>query len=181
MKQFIALAAIISSVFAAPTKREECCNDRSKNPEWTVHGLDYHASYIFTTPAHQNSWGYVNFNLTNTAVDYTVACSGDSDQLSDFFYGNMWYTCQTAEGTPPAYFRYDRPTGRVDLNQTWVCPDPQYPTTYGAYGNATKELTCTDTTWQNPNWTMGQIYSSRTVECNLVDLVVEPSQIWAVA
>jgi len=181
MKQFFSFTAFLSLVLAAPMKREDSCNDRAKNPEWIVRDFDYHASYIFTTPAHQNSWGYINFNLTNTAVDYTIPCSASSSQLSDFFYGSMWYSCLTPEGGSPTYFQYDRPTGRIDLNQTWICPDMEYPTTYGAYGNATQTLDCTDTTWTNTNWTIGSFYSVRDVKCDLVDFMVEPSELWAVA
>jgi hypothetical protein len=91
---------------------------------WTVHGFDYHASYIFTTPAHQNSYGYVNLNLTNNMVPYTATCSATSGQLQDFFYGTQWYPC-TLPSTAPAgaavSFRFNRPTGQLDLNETIIC------------------------------------------------------------
>ena len=60
------------------------CNAKSTSVTgWTVHNFDFHASYIFSTPAHQNSWGYANFTLTNPAVDYAATCGASSDQLSD--------------------------------------------------------------------------------------------------
>jgi hypothetical protein len=98
---------------------------------WTVTDLEYHASYIFTTPAHQNSWGYVNFNVSNPAVPYTIPCSGTSNQLSDFFYGTMVYKCKAPENATnggDTSFTYNRSSGELVLNQTWVChDDPQWP------------------------------------------------------
>lgn len=112
------------------------CSDTSFGGfAWTVASFDYHASYIFTTPAHQNSWGFVDFNLTNPAVpDLLATCSAESDQLSDFFYGNLAYSCtldgQLGEpGPAPARFTFDRASGELAVNQTWTCDDadPQYP------------------------------------------------------
>lgn len=109
------------------------CTDTSMNDfSWTVEDFDYHASYIFTTPAHQNSWGYVNFNLSNPAIPYRAACSATSNQLSDFFYGNLWYNCTVPDGSEDggdAQFEFSRASGQLDVNQTWYCDDkdPQYP------------------------------------------------------
>lgn len=94
--------------------------------QWTVHGFDYHASYTFSTPAHQNSWGYVNFNLTNNVVPYTAVCSAASSQLTDFFYGTVDYTC-TLPATAPAKaavkFRFSRPSGKLEITESVVCSE----------------------------------------------------------
>ena len=131
------LIAVASLASASPitlnTRGDGSCSDVSfKGLEWTVQDFDYHASYIFTTPAHQNSWGYVNFNLSNPAIPYLASCSATSNQLSDFFYGTMWYNCTLPDETPyggAAQFAFSRPSGKLDVNQTWTCddPDPQYP------------------------------------------------------
>ncbi|KAH8682104.1 hypothetical protein BX600DRAFT_505722 [Xylariales sp. PMI_506] len=151
---------------------------------WTVDDFDFHASYIFTTPAHQNSWGYVNFNLSNPALTYQAVCSAASDQLEDFFYGTFPYTCTEPDGsTTSTTFDFSRPSGLLNINQTWVCSDtdPVYPTTFRYYGNVTLDLECTDTTWQNTNWTVGQIYSDREIKCNTVTVPVTPYLKTAVA
>jgi hypothetical protein len=99
--------------------------------EWTVHGFDYHASYTFTNPAHQNSWGYVNFNLTNNVVPYTAVCSAASSQLSDFFYGTVDYTCKLPAEAPAGAavkFRFSRPSGQLDITESILCTEKQ--TTY---------------------------------------------------
>jgi hypothetical protein len=131
------LLAFSSIAAATPVKllaRDGGCSDTSFHDfEWTIKDFDYHASYIFTTPAHQNSWGYVNFNITNPAVPFTVPCSAASSQLSDFFYGTQIYTCTLPEDAPagagPTTFTFSRPSGELAVNQTWTCSDvdPQYP------------------------------------------------------
>ncbi|ORY68551.1 uncharacterized protein BCR38DRAFT_335597 [Pseudomassariella vexata] len=161
-----------------------CQAASQKDFAWTVEDFDYHASYTFTTPAHQNSWGYVNFNLSNPALTYKASCSASSNQLSDFFYGTMPYTCTVPDGsTAKTTFDFSRPSGKLNVNQTWVCSDldPKYPATFHGYGAINLTLGCTDTTWQNPNWTMGQIYSDREVKCTPVTLPVKPYEMTAVA
>ncbi|KAI0840328.1 hypothetical protein F5Y06DRAFT_262363 [Hypoxylon sp. FL0890] len=191
MRTFIStIATLLPLAVAAPLD----LHTRDSNPgcqaasfgdfAWTVENFDYHASYIFTTPAHQNSWGYVNFNLTNPALEYQAICSASSDQLSDFFYGTMQYKCTVPDGsTTETTFDFSRPSGVLDVNQTWTCSDtdPQYPTTIHAYGTANLTLSCTDETWINPNWTMGQIYSDRDVKCTPVTIPLKPYEMTAVA
>ncbi|KAF3069336.1 hypothetical protein TsFJ059_007844 [Trichoderma semiorbis] len=145
------------------------CTDKSTNlTAWTVGDFDFHSSYTFTTPAHQNSWGYVNFTLTNPAVDYIPVCSAASNQLSDFFYGTFVYECTVPSTAGKATFTYSRPSGQLQINQTWSCADEG--SRFTAIGGVNLNLTCDDTTWQNPNWTVGQIYSTRTVTCGKVTL-----------
>ncbi|KAI1486745.1 hypothetical protein F5X96DRAFT_215636 [Biscogniauxia mediterranea] len=190
MRSFIStLANILPLAAAAPLlgARDSStpgCSDASfNNFAWAIEDFDYHASYIFTTPAHQNSWGYVNFNLTNPALGYEAKCSAASNQLSDFFYGTMAYTCSSPEDNTETTFDFSRPSGLLHVNQSWVCSDadPQYPTTFHAYGSVNLTLECTDNTNVNPDWELGQIYSDREVKCNLVNVPLKPSQISAVA
>ncbi|KAK7723919.1 hypothetical protein SLS64_000250 [Diaporthe eres] len=135
---FVAYAAYVACTPLEKATRDYSagCSETSFGDfEWTVQDFDYHASYIFTTPAHQNSWGYVNFNLSNPAVpDLLASCSAASSQLSDFFYGTMQYNCtfdgQVGQpGPAPAKFTFNRPSGEVVVDQKWVCrdQDPQYP------------------------------------------------------
>ncbi|KAK1761534.1 hypothetical protein QBC47DRAFT_30963 [Echria macrotheca] len=138
---------------------------------FTIHGFDYHASYTFTTPAHQNSWGYVNFNLTNSLTPYSFKCSASSGQLQDFFYGTVAYAC-TPDDTAPvgagANFKYSRPSGQLDVEQT--IPGQGNSTVMS--GTVQVTVTCTDNTTTNEHWTMGQIYSQRSVVCAQADFTV---------
>ncbi|KAJ4422010.1 hypothetical protein N0V82_003306 [Gnomoniopsis sp. IMI 355080] len=189
-----ALLALAPYVLGTPfslTERDysnsTCTNDSTHNFQWLVEGFDFHASYIFSTPAHQNSWGYVNFNLSNPAVpDLLLSCSAQSDQLQDFFYGTQWYKCTTngtSYGPAPASFAFNRPTGELDINQTWTCRDrdPKWPTTFHGSGKANLSLGCVTTNYQNPNWTIGEIYSDEEIKCSPETLTVKPYLMTAVA
>ena len=101
--------------------------------QWTVHGFDFHSTYTFTTPAHQNSWGYVNFNLTNNVVPYTAVCSAASSQLTDFFFGTVDYNCTLPSNAPAGAavkFRFSRPSGQLDISESIICSEKQ--ATYGS-------------------------------------------------
>ncbi len=110
-----------------------CTSNSFGDFAWGLEGFDYHASYVFTTPAHQNSWGYVNFNLSNPALTYPAVCSAASDQLDDFFYGTQTFTCTLPDGvdstTTSTTFEFNHASGLLNVTQTWTCSDadPQYP------------------------------------------------------
>ncbi|RYP32127.1 hypothetical protein DL768_011149 [Monosporascus sp. mg162] len=178
------LAAAAPFSLAARDDNAGCTSKSFNHFKWTIEDFDYHSSYLFTTPAHQNSWGYVNFNVTNPALDYKASCKAASNQLSEFFYGTMVYDCTTPENTSAeTTFAFSRPSGQLDLNQTWTCSDedPQYPITIHAYGSLNLTLDCKDEKWENPDWQMGEIYSSRTVTCDLVTEPMKPYRMEAIA
>lgn len=170
---FLATLLLASTTLAAPTTRQEAesCVDRSSKVRlWNVEQFDFHSSYIFTTPSHQNSWGYVNFTLGNPAIDYKQYCTAESNQLSDFFYGTQPYTCTVGDDAPGgggATFTYSRPSGELRINQTWTCIDEM--ARFSAIGGVQLNLTCDDSTWLNPDWQQGEMYSVRNVDCNFVD------------
>jgi hypothetical protein len=148
-----------------------------KVSNWVVHDFDFHASYIFTNPAHQNSWGYVNFTLENPALDYRPVCSSSSNQLNDFYYGTAVYECDTPVEGDDATYTFSRPSGELQVNQTWSClSEGGY---IQAQGGVTLHLNCSDSTWQNPDWEEGQLYSVRTVNCSHVTTKVPIKSIQA--
>ncbi|CAN8103936.1 unnamed protein product [Discula destructiva] len=185
----LALASLVHGSPIAPKSLGAligCSENSLKGFQWQVMDFDFHASYTFTTPAHQNSWGYASFNLSNAAVpDIVASCSAQSDQLQDFFYGTPSYQC-TVAGTPgpaPASFTFNRPTGELKINQTWTCNDqnPKYPTRFSASGSTNLTLACNTTTWQNPNWQNGEIWSDTEVKCGLTTVELKPFLMTAVA
>ncbi|KAK1754435.1 hypothetical protein QBC47DRAFT_383924 [Echria macrotheca] len=139
--------------------------------------IEYHAFWYFTTPAHQNSWGTVSFNLTNPAVAATIRCQADSDRLSDFFYGDQWYTCTPSPAVaalPATSFKFFTHS-RFELNQTWTCGDKK-PVTFLGLAKTDLNLQCTDVSWTNPNYTFGtgEFYSTRDVKCTPATLDLKP-------
>ncbi|KAK4201966.1 hypothetical protein QBC40DRAFT_277171 [Triangularia verruculosa] len=186
----LALAVLLTGTSASPlfarqtNSDETSCSDTSfKHFQWQASNFDFHASYIFSTPAHQNSWGYASFDLLNPADQSTAHCSAASNQLNDFFYGTVQYSCNDTLRGGSTKFDFNRPTGELRVEQSWTCrdQDPQYPITFTAKGSANFTLECNQEFYQNANWTIGQIYSSRTITCGNVDSAVVPYEISAIA
>lgn len=174
MYRFLSTLLLTGCALAAPStprQVEPTCVDRStKVTLWKVIQFDFHSSYVFTNPSHQNSWGYVNFTLSNPALDYKPICTATSNQLSDFFYGTTTYTCHTPDvpGAGTSTFTFSRPSNELRINQTWRCPDEG--AMFAAEGGVKLDLQCEDKTWQNPEWSTGELFSTRNVDCNFVDV-----------
>ncbi|PHH60279.1 hypothetical protein CDD81_1869 [Ophiocordyceps australis] len=173
------IVSAISLTLAAPYNPPSCGQKSSQISDFEVKDFDFHASYVFTTPAHQNSWGYANFTLANSVVDYTAQCTASSSQLNDFFYGNLVYQCKVPDQAGPASFTFNRPTGDLMINQTWYCP--QEGSRYEAHGGTRLNLTCSEKYEQTPNWKPGQIYSIRTISCEHVSTQARITEITGVA
>jgi hypothetical protein len=151
-----------------PPRNGKCWGD-ILGLRWTVHGFDYHASYTFTNPAHQNSWGYVNFNLTNNVVPYTAVCAASSSQLADFFYGTLDYSCSLPADAPAGAsvtFRFSRPSGELDITESIICSEQK--TTYGPRPPCCHLITCawliqrTDAHWcvtEEHSWQRARVIS----------------------
>ncbi len=99
---------------------------------WTVTGFNFSGSYIYSTPAHEDTEGLVSFGLANPALAYAGACTAHSTQPNDFFYGTVAYSCtfpQPGGAHTTAEFQFDRPSGLLNITQSWACSDkdPQNP------------------------------------------------------
>ncbi|CAM1510818.1 Fc.00g083310.m01.CDS01 [Cosmosporella sp. VM-42] len=170
MQRFLTTLLLAGSAVALPTlsitsrsDNDSCMAKGTKVTAWTIKDFDFHASYTFTNPAHQNSWGYANFTLENPVLDYKPICSASSNQLEDFFYGTQIFECDAPVDGDSATFTFSRPTGELQVNQTWQCLEQGGR--FHAKGGVTLDLDCEDTTWKNPEWEEGQIYSQRTITC----------------
>lgn len=118
-----AALALAATASAAPASTAVKASETTSELTWTVSNFDFHADYIFTTPAHQNSWGYVSFALSSDKTDLVYSCSTSSSRLTDFFYGETEYQCALPQGAPEgskAGFRYNRTDGTLTLSETVV-------------------------------------------------------------
>lgn len=156
-----------------------CTSESPKLDAWTVRNFDFHSSYIFSTPSHQNSWGYVNFTLENPVLDYKPICSASSNWLSQFFYGEIVYDCVGGPEGDKATFTYSRPKNELRINQTWHCAGEN--SRFEAEGGVKLDLDCEEEFWQNPDWDMGEFYSTRTVTCNFVTVPAPIEEVRGVA
>ncbi|KAI1362229.1 hypothetical protein F5Y08DRAFT_279408 [Xylaria arbuscula] len=192
MRNFVgALTAVLPFAVAAPyglsprTNTTGCTSTSFGDFAWAIEDFTYHAGYIFSTPAHQISSGSVAFNITNPAYpEEKVSCTAYSTWLQDFFYGNINYNCDVPEDSGiTTSFSFSRPSGQLNINQTWSCndQDPQYPITFAGYGTVNLTLDCEETYYQNPDWQQGEIYSDRDITCAPVTLPLKPHTKTAVA
>ncbi|KAL2265096.1 hypothetical protein VTJ83DRAFT_6196 [Remersonia thermophila] len=148
--------------------------------KWTASPFSYRASYIFTTPAHQNSWGYVDFILTNNVVPYAAVCSASSNTLSDFFYGTVDYACALPAEAPSGAsvkFRYNRISNQLDIEESLLCTESGKAATFRVTGSTTVDLQCTDATTVTEDWKPGLIYSHRAIKCQPIDVTFQPAQV----
>ncbi|KAG5913083.1 hypothetical protein E4U53_005022 [Claviceps sorghi] len=175
----LATVAVAAPATTVAPRTNSCTRQSSQTTEWHVKDFDFHASYIFTTPAHQNSWGYVKFTLENPSQKFKSECEGSSNQLSDFFYGTFAYNCTQPVPDSESTFTFSRPSGRLTINQSWTCAEEG--SRFWAEGNTNLTLTCQDQTWKNPDWKIGQTYSSRTITCDHVNASVPITSMAAVA
>lgn len=110
-----------------------CTSVAMSMPNWTVTDLLYSARYPHAQDQGGSPYAFITFNVTNPAVGRSSHCAASSMKAEDFFYGEQWYPCDydeagSGEKAPArALFRYDRPSGKLDINQTWVCDDQGYP------------------------------------------------------
>ncbi|KAG6195615.1 hypothetical protein E4U22_007075 [Claviceps purpurea] len=175
----MAAPAPAPATVSEPMTHETCTQKSGRTRGWQVKDFDFHASYLFTTPAHQNSAGFVKFTLENPALNFTSQCEGRSGQLDDFFYGNFVYKCTQPVPGVETTFTFSRPSSQLLINQSWACVDEQ--SSWKAQGGANLTLDCKDETWKNPDWKQGQTYSSRTVSCGHVNAPIPINSMSAVA
>lgn len=135
----LSLGAAVNGLPSGANKRAEAkpgCSAASFDDfQWKISNFVYNASYIFTTPAHQNSWGYVNFDLFNPAfavdggADPEATCSASSSRLNDFFYGDEPYTCSSNTIMRETKFDFNHASGLLRVKDSWVCEDvdPEFP------------------------------------------------------
>lgn len=99
---------------------------------FTLKDIIYSFQIIYSTPAHLAvAGGHIEFNLTNSAEPYTTHCSGLSDWLYNFFYGNVVYICDARTGVgvaegASANFTFSNPAGTFAVNKTWSEPGQEH-------------------------------------------------------
>lgn len=128
---FLSALAVAAPLEATSSALGACEEDVSHNfSGWNLSDFESSSSYKYTTPAHQNDYGSVGFNVSNlatVAVPYTVPCSGESDLIGDPVSDTIIYSCPVPNSaTGPVSFTYDWNSGMLVLNQTWMCNDQGY-------------------------------------------------------
>ncbi|KAK4183063.1 hypothetical protein QBC35DRAFT_352609, partial [Podospora australis] len=153
------------------------CWNQVLDSQWTVDEFDYQASVITPTVEgeQKNAWGYVAFNLGNTATSYTADCAAASNREEDgFFTGSEEYACTLSEVAPEGAavaFKYTRATGLLVIKDTILCSEEGTTATFIAKGTTQLSLECTDETTETEE------YSDRQIKCTPVDTYLRPEQV----
>ena len=90
--------------------------------EWEISNFYLRTSDVFRNPPWRLSYGYLDFNLTNTETNLTAECSAIEDNPPGFFYFNHRRECYLvkAPGNQSVSWRYLASTGELEINQTWT-------------------------------------------------------------
>ncbi|ORY04564.1 hypothetical protein BCR34DRAFT_591181 [Clohesyomyces aquaticus] len=167
----LALLALTSTTtLAKPLARDEPVT-------FALTDINYSSNMVYSTPAHLATYGgTIQFNVTNNApaaVPYVTKCSAYGRHLQDMFYGEIVYTCEQPVGAAGSTtFTFSRPDNSFAVNQTWT--DYNGKTWFGQ-GSGKADLKCKSETWQNANWTMGQLYSTYTTTCETGSVTIVPT------
>ncbi|KAK4200024.1 hypothetical protein QBC40DRAFT_327552 [Triangularia verruculosa] len=186
-----------------PRGDSSCSHSSLSGFNWTAKSLHFHSLTTLTSPTtFSSASGSLSFNLSNPALgpSFDQLCTATSPTPDQFFYLDQWFTCLYTPSpsgsnldplvatTSAASFRFDKPSGRLEVRQSWECgdgDDPQYPTAqFSASGGVNVSLDCRMDFWQNPNWAGGSgdlLYGNETVECGVVDVQVAVESIEASA
>lgn len=120
---------LIFSLFLFPlsmsTQGNATCDLSEPGSKWFyLLNITYYSTVIYSTPAHMAvKYGDLTFDFYNLAVPYTAKCSGTGTIPYEFFYGTETYDCSIdwVPNTGTATFNYNRTSGLLSVEQTWLC------------------------------------------------------------
>lgn len=121
------LSLFISFMISAATFSSPVTGSKSDDPDtavFTLSNIEYTESMVYSTPAHLAvADGHITFNLSNTAVPYITYCEAYGYHLTQYFYGEFTYNCDSLTGVEAgagSNFTFSRPDGVLNVNQTWM-------------------------------------------------------------
>ncbi|KAK4198683.1 hypothetical protein QBC40DRAFT_330562 [Triangularia verruculosa] len=157
--------------------RDGVCWNSILDLQWSISQLEFQSSVV-TVPGEESNdaWGYVSFNLSNTATTYTADCTAASNTNADagFFNGGQEYLCSLSDGAPQGSqvaFHFNKASGAVSIQETILCSEGEISGTFITRGTAEVALTCSEETSENEE------YTNHEVNCGPVDASLWPSQI----
>ena len=179
MVRMIAPVVGLLAAGAAAAPAATCSSLSQTDFAWSVTYLQYNTSIVFSTPAHQVDSGIIQFNVSNPAFPGKPAtqCKAYSTRPNDFFYGDQVFTCSagTTEGGLTTTFTYNAPAKSLALNQSWSCAGEQTSFAYAGTVDLSSALNCENTAYANPDWSIGEIYTSNITTCAAADFEMGPS------
>lgn len=156
------------------------CGDRVRSfGAWSLTSFAHHAASSVSGPgAEPVVSSSLSFEVNNPVLDYPVLCSVEDGALD----GEAVFTCDAPadeEQGGEVRFRYDSESGRIDMQQKWICfDDPEFPSFYTALGDGISTLECAESGDETGD---GSGVTARAVDCAEGTVEVVVSQISAVA
>ncbi|KAG8406420.1 hypothetical protein J3459_012163 [Metarhizium acridum] len=137
---------------------------------WRITGFEYRDERVAIASSQVN-YGLANFTLQNSALSHKTTCTGLSTRSPNFFTGDTAYDCAVLPDDKGdlSSFTFDRATGLLRINQTWVCE--RDGSRFGGQGHVKLDLKCGENQSVS-NSPLGGNYSDRAVVCDKVDVPV---------
>ncbi|KAK0702520.1 hypothetical protein B0T21DRAFT_353484 [Apiosordaria backusii] len=156
--------------------RDGVCWNSILDLEWSVLQLEYQSSIVSVPDEEPSAWGYVSFNLSNSATTYTADCTAASNTNAEigFFDGEQEYLCSLGEEAPEGSqvtFRFNKSTGSLAIQETILCSEGEVSGTFITRGTTQVTLSCTEEENENEEFT------NREVRCGPVDASLWPDQV----
>ncbi|KAF2119741.1 hypothetical protein BDV96DRAFT_684266 [Lophiotrema nucula] len=139
----------------------------STHPKWTLDPINLSSYYTYTSPSASGpKLGSFSFTFATDQVDYEAQCSGSSVNPQGIFYGSQVFECVTpgGSGSKTTSFSFDSASSVVSVNTTFTCCDV-CDVVYTTIGSVKIDLECETSTWRNPDWVAGELYSNTTTVC----------------
>ncbi|KAK0642988.1 hypothetical protein B0T16DRAFT_459182 [Cercophora newfieldiana] len=154
----------------------------SRDYSWTV--TFTYGSYIeYGAPSHiMPSWAYVVFDLENPVTNRSYHCHGQSTMPYNWFLDVLpdpWFNCALGETWFNVDVVWTRSPSRLVVKQDWEChlDDKSARFKLTSFGEVAPPLDCSVTEWENPKWSIPQVYSTYRTQCNTVTLEVKPYKV----
>ncbi|KAF2822533.1 hypothetical protein CC86DRAFT_258055, partial [Ophiobolus disseminans] len=130
--------------------------------------INFSSYYTFISPSAMGpKAAYFSFKLNNDEVGVATDCRASTSMPLGQIYPHQRFDCSTEDVTTT--FSYDTSTKVVGLNSTWSCGgDIVYSITLS--GNV--DFKCKTTTWANPDWEDGKLFSNTSTICQPSSLVI---------
>ncbi|OAA35418.1 hypothetical protein NOR_07997 [Metarhizium rileyi] len=145
---------------------------------WRITGFEYRSEQ-YQDHVSKVAYGLANFTLENSALSYRTRCTALSTRAPDFFTGDTAYRCAARPDAPSdvSSFSFDRSTGLVAINQTWVCDKDG--SRYAGRGEVRLALSCNQN--QQISQSAGGGNSDKRIVCKRVDAPLNMTYMEAVA
>jgi hypothetical protein len=125
---------------------QACLITTSESLPWTISNFEYSTRDNYTSPGPDVFTGTTSFVLKTSSIGYRTECWATSTQRPDYFYGDVAYSCSSANQGDSTSFTFDWKERSLKLTQSWVCGNSSR---VNGYGEVKLELQCSESYWSS--------------------------------